>query len=56
MYVAVNWVIIGPTNGLWPVRRQAITPRNTGSFSIELLVLNFSEIWIKMQIKKRSFH
>ena len=59
MYVSVNWVIIGPGNGLSPVRSQAITWTHAGLFSIGLLGTYISEMWIgilsfsfkKMQLK-----
>ena len=55
----MNWVIIGPGNGLSPVRRQAITWTNACLLSIGLMGTYFSEIWIwilsssfkKMQLK-----
>ena len=40
------WVIIGPGNGLSPVRHQAITWTNVGLLSVGLLGTYFSEIWI----------
>ena len=45
----MNWVIIGPGNGLSPVRHQAITWTNAGLLSIRPLGTNFSEIRIKTQ-------
>ena len=46
MYVSMDWVNIGSCNGLSPIRRQAITWTNTGTFSIGLPGTSFSEIWI----------
>ena len=40
----VNWVSIGPGNGLSPVRHQAITQTNADLLSIRPLRINFSEI------------
>ena len=58
----MNWVIIGPGNGLSPIRRQAITWRNACLLSTGLLGIYFSEIWIgilsfsftKIQLKMSS--
>ena len=44
----MNRVIIGSDNGLWPVRRQAITWTNADILSIRPLGTNFSEIQIKI--------
>ena len=44
IYESVNWVSIGPDNGLSPVRRQAITWTNTDLLSMKPLETNFSEI------------
>ena len=41
----MNWVIIGSSNGLSPVRRQAITRTNAGSLSIWLLGAYCSKLW-----------
>ena len=46
IYASMNWVIIGPGNGLSPVRRQAITWTNAGLTSVRLRGTYFSEIWI----------
>ena len=62
IYVSINWVIIGPGNGLSLVRCQAITWTNAGLLSIGLMGTYFSEIWIeilsfsfkKMQLKMSS--
>ena len=43
-----NWVIIGPGNGLSPVRCQTITWTIAGLLSIELLGTYFSETWIRI--------
>ena len=51
-YVSVNWADIGSGNGLLSVWRQAITWTNAVLLSIGPLVINFSEIWIKIQ----NFH
>ena len=42
----MDWVIIGPGNGLSPVRRQAITWTNAVLLSTGRLGAYFSEIWI----------
>ena len=42
--------IIGSDNGLSPARRQAITWTNAGILLIGPLGINFSEIWIGIQI------
>ena len=42
----MNWVIIGPGNGLSPVRRQAITLTNADVLSMTAIATNFSEIFI----------
>ena len=47
--MSVNWVSIGPGNGLSPVRCQAITWTNAGLLSIGPLGTNFSETRIKIQ-------
>ena len=47
---SINWVIIGPGNGLVTLRHQAITWTNGDSLSIRPLGTNFREIWMGMQI------
>ena len=47
--VSVNWVSIGSSNGLWPVRRQAITLTNADLLWIGTFGINFSEIRIEIQ-------
>ena len=49
----MNWVSIGPGNGLSPVRRQAITLTNAAVLSIEPSGTNFSEI--RIAIRNISF-
>ena len=44
----MNWVIIGPDEGLSPDRRQAITLTNAGLLLIGLLGIYSSEIWIRI--------
>ena len=41
--MSVNWAIIGPGNGLSPVRRQTITWTNAGLLSIRLKGTYFNE-------------
>ena len=53
IYIAENWVGIGSSNGLSPVRRQAITWTSADVLSIWSLT-NLSEILIKMH--KCQFH
>ena len=48
MYASVNWMGIGPGNGLSPVRHQAITWTNADLLSFGPLRTNFSEILIKI--------
>ena len=50
MYVSVNWVSIGPGNGLSLVRHQAVTWTNADLLLIEPLGtnLNLSEILIEI--------
>ena len=45
----MDWFSIGLDNGLWPVRRQAITWTNAGLLSIGPLETEFSEIRTKIQ-------
>ena len=42
IYVPMNWVIIGPGNGLAPNRRQAITWTNAELWTIWIKILEFS--------------
>ena len=49
IYACVNWVSIGPGNGLSPVRLQAITWTNADLLSIVPFVTNCGEIWIEIQ-------
>ena len=42
----MNWVFIGPDNGLVPVWHQAITWTNAALLSIGLMGTYFSEIWL----------
>ena len=45
-----NPTIIGPDNGLSPIRRQAIIGTNAGILLIRPLGTNFSEMWIEIHI------
>ena len=45
-----GWVIIGPGNGLSPVRQQAITRTTAGLLSIGTLGIYFNAIWIRIQL------
>ena len=47
IYALVNYVSIGSGNGVWPVRRQAITWTNVALLSIRPLDTKFSDIWNK---------
>ena len=48
VYASVNWVSIGPGNGLSPFRCQAITWTSAGLLSVGLLGNFFSEIQIRI--------
>ena len=50
--IYMEWLIIGPGNGLVPNRRQAITWTNADLLAIVSLGTNFRERWIEMQKKK----
>ena len=47
--IYMEWLIIGPGNGLVPNRRQAITWTNADLLAIVSLGTNFRERWIEMQ-------
>ena len=49
MNVSVKKAIIGPDNGLSPVRRQTIIWNNVGSLPLEALEANLSDILIEIE-------
>ena len=48
IYASVNWVRIGASNGLSPVRRQAINWTNADLFSIGPMGTNFHDVLIEI--------
>ena len=50
IFVSMNWVIIGSSSdGLPPIRRQAIALTKVDLWSIPPMASNFDEIWVSIQ-------